>query len=136
MVLGSQNTGTSLEIVTKTRRTLTLAVLALGISGSLQPADAQVSDPVSILVKISIDPSVGGTAIGAASGTIDGVPALIEEASWTDTHSEKSPLPTQLPTANCNASSAALVVAVTFCVYQVRLTIALHDCPESNSNCW
>ena len=75
-----------------TLRTLALAVLALGISGSLQPADAQVSDSVSVLLKISIDPSVGGTAIGAASGTIDGVPASIEEASWTDTHSEQSPL--------------------------------------------
>ncbi len=79
-------------IMTSTRTTLTLAVLTVGISGSLQPADAQVTDPVSLLVKISIDPSVGGTAIGAASGTIDGVPASIEEASWTDTHSEKSPL--------------------------------------------
>jgi hypothetical protein len=74
------------------RTTLTLAVLALGVSGSLQSAAAQVPDRVSILVKISIDPSVGGTAIGAASGTIDGVPASIEEASWTDTHSERSPL--------------------------------------------
>jgi hypothetical protein len=51
-----------------------------------------VADPVSILVKISIDPSVGGTAIGAASGTIDGVPASIDEASWSDTHSARSPL--------------------------------------------
>jgi hypothetical protein len=79
-------------IMTGPRTTLTLAVLALGVSGSLQPADAQLTDPVSILVKISVDPSVGGTAIGAASGTIDGVPASIDEASWTDTHSEKSPL--------------------------------------------
>ncbi len=75
-----------------TPRTVALAVLGLGISGSCQPADAQVSDGVSVLLKISIDPSVGGTAIGAASGTIDGVPASTEEASWTDTHSETSPL--------------------------------------------
>jgi hypothetical protein len=78
--------------MTNTRRTLALAVLALAICGSLQSADAQESHAVSILLKISIDPSVGGTAIGAASGTIDGVPASIEEASWTDTHSERSPL--------------------------------------------
>jgi hypothetical protein len=77
--------------MTSPRRTLTLAVLALGVSGSLQPAAAQV-DPFTFLVKMSVDPSVGGTAIGAASGTIEGVPASIQKASWTDTHSEKSPL--------------------------------------------
>jgi hypothetical protein len=67
-----------------------MAALTLAVSGTLQPAAAQ--DAVSVLLKISIDPSVGGTAIGAASGTIDGVPASIQEASWTDTHSQKSPL--------------------------------------------
>jgi hypothetical protein len=79
-------------VMTRARTTLALVALALGVSGSLQPADAQVSDRVSFLMKISIDPSVGGTAIGAASGTIDGVPVSIDEASWTDTHSERSPL--------------------------------------------
>ena len=78
--------------MTAARTTLTLAMLLLGVSGCLQPADAQTSDNVGILVKISVDPSVGGTAIGAASGTIDGAPASIEEASWTDTHSESAPL--------------------------------------------
>jgi hypothetical protein len=72
------------------RTTLVLAVLGLGLAGCFQPADAQ--DRVTVLLKISIDPSVGGTAIGAASGTIDGVPASIDEASWTDTHSERAPL--------------------------------------------
>jgi hypothetical protein len=78
--------------MTGMRRPLALAVLAVGLAGNLQPVGAQVSDPVSFLVKMSVDPSVGGTAIGAASGTIDGMPASIDEASWTDTHSERAPL--------------------------------------------
>jgi hypothetical protein len=75
-----------------TGRTLALVIVALALAGALQPAEAQLSDGVSVLVKISVDPSVGGTAIGAATGTVDGVPASIQEASWTDTHSQQSPL--------------------------------------------
>lgn len=69
-----------------------MMLAALGLSGVLQTAEAQLSDDVSLILKISIDPSIGGTAIGAASGTIQGVPASIEEASWADTHSRQSPL--------------------------------------------
>ena len=73
------------------RTIVTVFVFAVGILGNPQRAHAQVSN-VTVLLKISIDPSVGGTAIGAASGLLDGVPASIEEAAWTDTHSERSPL--------------------------------------------
>jgi len=78
--------------MTRILRMLVLVSTTLGVLGTLQPAAAQVSDNVSILVKLSIDPSVGGTAIGAASGTVDGVPFVIDEASWSDTHSRSSPL--------------------------------------------
>jgi hypothetical protein len=73
-------------------RTLSIFFALMGLAGSSRPAEAQVSDNVSILLKISVDPSVGGTAIGAASGTVNGVPASIEEVSWADTHSRQSPL--------------------------------------------
>jgi hypothetical protein len=69
-----------------------MVLLVTGLSGSLQPARAQGLDPVALIAKISVDPSVGGTAIGAAAGTIDGVSASIDEASWADTHSSASPL--------------------------------------------
>jgi hypothetical protein len=69
-----------------------LPLIMLGFFGSPSIATAQVADRVGILVKVSIDPSVGGTAIGAASGAIDGVPVSIDEASWADTHSDRSPL--------------------------------------------
>lgn len=72
--------------------TVVSAGLILVLSGALQPAEAQLTDTISILLKISADPSVGGTAIGAASATIGGIPASIDEASWADTHSRRSPL--------------------------------------------
>jgi len=73
-------------------RILMLVGLVSVLSGGLQPAEAQVSDKVSLMLKLSIDPSVGGTAIGAASGAVNGVPVSIQETSWTDTHSKESPL--------------------------------------------
>jgi len=73
------------------RTTSLLAVLAIGLSGWLTPAEARQLRP-SIIVKLSIEPSIGGTAIGAATGTVNGAPISIPEASWTDTHSQKSPL--------------------------------------------
>jgi hypothetical protein len=50
------------------------------------PAEAQVRG-VSFIIKISAEPSIGGTAIGAASGSVNGSPVSIPETSWTKTHS-------------------------------------------------
>jgi uncharacterized membrane protein HdeD (DUF308 family) len=66
-------------------------VLAIGFAGSPTPAEAQMRG-VSFIVNISAEPSIGGTAIGAATGTINGSTISVPEASWTVTHSQRSPL--------------------------------------------
>jgi hypothetical protein len=73
------------------RRTALIAVLTFLVSGSLTPARAQLRG-ASFIIKISAEPSIGGTAIGAATGSINGSPLTIPEAAWTDTHSDRSPL--------------------------------------------
>ena len=69
-----------------------MAAVVLGLGGAVTPASAQVNQGIHFIVKISADPSVGGTAIGAATGTINGVPVTVNEASWSETHAKQSPL--------------------------------------------
>jgi len=69
-----------------------MTAVMLGLGGAVTPAAAQVNQGIHVVVKISADPSVGGTAIGAATGTINGVPVTLNEASWSDTHAKQSPL--------------------------------------------
>lgn len=73
------------------RRVVMLALLAIGWSGALTPAHAQAGG-LSVIIKIAAEPSIGGTALGAATGTINGTSFTLPEASWSDTHSEHSPL--------------------------------------------
>ena len=47
---------------------------------------------ISFIIKISAEPSIGGTAIGAATGSLNGSSVSIPETSWTKTHSQRSPL--------------------------------------------
>jgi hypothetical protein len=77
--------------MTHIRTSLVLAILALALCGTVQPAEAQLAN-MFIMIKIADEPSVGGTALGGASGTINGTPISIPEKSWADTHSQKSPL--------------------------------------------
>lgn len=63
------------------------AVLFFGTS---RAASAQ-SGP-AFTVKFAIDPSLAGHVHGDASGTIDGVPYVINSSAWTDTHSSNAPL--------------------------------------------
>jgi hypothetical protein len=72
--------------------TTRVLLFMLALLAASSPAAAQVSSRPSVIVKISADPSVGGTAIGAATGTINGAPVSINESSWADTHSQQSPL--------------------------------------------
>jgi len=73
------------------RPTVFWLALALLVSGSLTPAHAQLRG-LSFIIKISAEPSVGGTAIGAASGSVSGSPITIPAAKWTDTHADRSPV--------------------------------------------
>jgi hypothetical protein len=66
--------------------------LSVFILGTARPALAQGAGPINFIVKISASPSIGGTAVGAATGTINGQPVVINKLSWTDTHSNSSPL--------------------------------------------
>ena len=77
--------------MTHTRRTSLLILLALAFGGSLTPAQAQARR-VSFLINIAAEPSIGGTAIGAATGTANGATISIPETSWSKTHSDRSPL--------------------------------------------
>ena len=77
--------------MTKTRTTSWLALMALVLFVSSTTAEAQVR-AVSFIIKISAEPSIGGTAIGAATGSLNGSSASIPETSWTKTHSDRSPL--------------------------------------------
>jgi hypothetical protein len=67
------------------------ALAALGLFACSAPAFAQVHG-LSFIIKVAAEPSIGGTSIGAASGTINGSPVSLPQASWTKTHSERSPL--------------------------------------------
>lgn len=67
------------------------ALLVLGVFASSRPAYAQ-GRGFSFIIKISVEPSTGGTSIPATTGTINGSPFSLPEAKWTKTHSEKSPL--------------------------------------------
>jgi len=71
------------------RRTALLVPLAILVTGMLTPAYAQLR--LGFILKIVAEPSIGGTAIGAATGTVNGSPITIPEAGWTDTHSDRSP---------------------------------------------
>lgn len=73
-------------------RTLALVAAAQVLSGALHPAHAQIADNVGLIVKISADPSIGGSAIGGASGAINGVPVSVLDSPWADTHSQAAPL--------------------------------------------
>ncbi len=69
-----------------------LAALSLLLVGCVVPAEAQLASSVSVLAKIAVDPSVGGTIVSAASGAVAGRQVSINETSWTDSHSRQSPL--------------------------------------------
>jgi hypothetical protein len=63
-----------------------LALLALS-TVTAAPASAQ-----HLVLKIAIDPSIGGTMHAAGTGTLRGTIVDVSEETWTETHSERSPL--------------------------------------------
>jgi hypothetical protein len=60
------------------------------LCGAVAPASAQSG--ITATIKIAIDPSIGGTMHGAAADTVNGVRLDVPSQTWTDTHSESSPL--------------------------------------------
>ncbi len=68
-----------------------LTGLMIGVSGVVTPAQAQTG-ALSVILNVAVEPSIGGTAIGAASGAINGTPFNVDDASWSKTHSQHSPL--------------------------------------------
>jgi hypothetical protein len=77
--------------MTMARRASVAVVLAMGWLGAATPARAQPG-ALSVIINIAAEPSIGGTAIGGASGTINGTPFSVADASWSKTHSQHSPL--------------------------------------------
>lgn len=74
---------------------LSIRVGVLGVLvlvGGWRPAFAQADRRASLTVAIAIDPSIGGNVTSASAATINNVPLVINETSWTDSHSESSPL--------------------------------------------
>jgi hypothetical protein len=47
---------------------------------------------MSVTIKLAVDPSIGGVMHLGASGDVNGDQLTVQEQSWSDTHSQKSPL--------------------------------------------
>jgi hypothetical protein len=71
------------------RHTIGVAVLGALLFATPRPAGAQ---PIGLFAKISFDPSIGGTMHTSGSGIVNGVALSVSEQSWTDTHTQQSPL--------------------------------------------
>ena len=74
-----------------TRYVIGTAVLTTAmLCGAGSPVSAQTG--ITAVIKIAVDPSIGGTMHGAGAGTANGVTLDVPSQTWTDTHSTSSPL--------------------------------------------
>jgi hypothetical protein len=78
-----------IEVQVVRRLTIGVAVLAAVLFAEPRTAGAQ---PIGLFAKIAFDPSIGGTMHSSGSGIVNGASLSLSEQSWTDTHTQQSPL--------------------------------------------
>lgn len=71
------------------RLPIAVAFLTALLFAAPQIAGAQ---PIGLFAKIAFDPSIGGTMHSSGSGIANGTSMSLSEQSWTDTHTQASPL--------------------------------------------